>query len=249
MKFSAIIPARYASSRFPGKPLALIGGKPMVQHVYECVSACEQLEEVVVATDDKRIADCVQAFGGKVIMTRDDHPSGTDRIAEAADLLANSDVWVNVQGDEPFILSEQLNQLCSFFQNPKVDIATLAHPLNKLEDILNPNVVKVVMSSNERALYFSRSPIPYLRGLEQAAWPDAKKHFQHLGIYAYRSEVLKQLTALPPSPLETSESLEQLRWLEAGYRIYVGITPYKSIGVDTPEDLEKAELFLREKEA
>jgi 3-deoxy-manno-octulosonate cytidylyltransferase (CMP-KDO synthetase) len=249
MRISAIIPARYASSRFPAKPLALIGGKPMIERVYESVLKCQQFQQVVVATDDERIANCVHAFGGNVMMTRSDHQSGTDRIAEAARQLPDTDVIVNVQGDEPFIQAEQLDQVCAFFQDPRVDIATLAHPLQELDRILDANVVKVAMAASGRALYFSRSPIPYLRGLPQAEWPTSQKHFQHLGIYAYRTEVLIQLTALPPSPLEQAESLEQLRWLEAGYSIYVGITPHKSIGVDTPEDLAKAEHLLKQRGA
>lgn len=249
MRISAIIPARYASSRFPGKPLALIGGKTMIERVYESVRQCNIFQQVIVATDDERIADCVGSFGGIVSMTRNDHQSGTDRIAEAAEQLSDTDVIVNVQGDEPFILAAQLNQVCSFFDDSSVDIATLAHPLSELETILDPNVVKVAMTVSGKALYFSRSPIPYLRGLPQEAWVSTQKHFQHLGIYAYRKEVLEKLTQLPPSPLEQAESLEQLRWLEAGYSIYVGITPHKSVGVDTPEDLLKAELLLEKRNA
>ena len=221
----------------------------MIERVYESVLKCQQFKQVVVATDDERIANCVHSFGGNVVMTRNDHQSGTDRIAEAAQQLPATDVIVNIQGDEPFIRAVQLDQVCAFFRDPTVDIATLAHPLNELDRILDANVVKVAMTASGRALYFSRSPIPYLRGIPQEEWPSTQKYFQHLGIYAYRSKILAQLTELPPSPLEQAESLEQLRWLEAGYSIYVGITPHKSIGVDTPADLAQAEFLLKQRDA
>ena len=243
MKFIAIIPARYASTRFPGKPLALIGGKPMIQRVYEQASSCQQLAQVVVATDDERIRRTVEDFGGQVMMTRSDHISGTDRIAEVAENLPDADVILNIQGDEPFVHVAQLDQLCSFFAERQVAIATLAHPITETETINDPNVVKAVFTPQGRALYFSRAPIPYLRGLAPEDWGRKGLHFQHLGLYAYRREVLLALTKLPPAPLEEAESLEQLRWLTADYPIYVGVTPYKSLGIDTPDDLVKAEVF------
>ncbi len=247
MKFTAIIPARYASTRFPGKPLALIGGKPMIQRVYEQATSCKQLTKVVVATDDERIRQAVEDFGGQVMMTRADHISGTDRIAEVAMHLPDSDVIINIQGDEPFVRVEQLEQLCSFFDQPNVAIATLAHRITEAAMITDPNVVKAVFTPKGRALYFSRAPIPYLRGIDHQNWVKEGLHFQHLGLYAYRRDVLLELTKLPPAPLEEAESLEQLRWLAADYPIYVGVTPYKSLGIDTPEDLVKAEKYWAER--
>jgi 3-deoxy-manno-octulosonate cytidylyltransferase (CMP-KDO synthetase) len=247
MKFTAIIPARYASTRFPGKPLALIGGKPMIQRVYEQAISCKQLTNVIVATDDERIRQAVENFGGQVMMTRSDHISGTDRIAEVVAHLPDVEVVINIQGDEPFVRVEQLEQLCSFFTQPEVAIATLAHPITDAAMITDPNVVKAVFAPNGRALYFSRAPIPYLRGIAQQDWVKEGVHFQHLGLYAYSRDVLLALTTLPPAPLEQSESLEQLRWLAADYPIFVGVTPYKSLGIDTPEDLVKAEEFLGER--
>ncbi len=246
MKFAAIIPARFASTRFPGKPLALIGGRPMIQHVYEQALACEQLSRVVVATDDERIKACVQKFGGEVYMTSDQHPSGTDRVAEVATQLHDIDVVINIQGDEPFVQPMQLEQLCSMFSEAAVEIATLAHPISEEDFIHDPNVVKVVFSANNRALYFSRSAIPFLRGQTEGEWKDRQQHYQHLGLYAYRREVLLQLTKLSPSSLEQAESLEQLRWLQADFSIYLGVTPHKSLGIDTPADLERAERWWRE---
>ncbi|PTM13168.1 MAG: 3-deoxy-manno-octulosonate cytidylyltransferase [Bacteroidetes bacterium] len=249
MKIMAIIPARYASTRFPGKPLAIIGGKPMVQRVYEQALQCRQLTAVVVATDDERIRQAVLAFGGEVVMTRDDHPSGTDRIAEVAAQFPEVDIVVNIQGDEPFVQVDQLDQLCAFFADPSVAIATLAHPLVTAASIADPNIVKAVFSGTGRALYFSRSPVPYLRGVPVAEWAGQEQHFQHLGLYAYRRDVLLAITQLPPSPLERAESLEQLRWLEAGYPIYIGVTPTKSLGIDTPEDLQQAEAWWNAQQA
>ncbi|MEO0874575.1 MAG: 3-deoxy-manno-octulosonate cytidylyltransferase [Bacteroidota bacterium] len=244
MKFTAIIPARYGSSRFPGKPLAVLGDRPMIQHVYEKAKACSSLSEVIVATDDERILSCVEGFGGMAMMTSKLHPSGTDRVAEVAATLSNTDVVINIQGDEPFVQVEQLEQLCGLFTNSAVQIATLAHPIAEEDFIHDPNVVKVVFSEQGRALYFSRSPIPYLRDVSIGEWYQRKAHFQHLGLYAYRTSVLLELTQLPPSVLEQGESLEQLRWLQAGYGIYLGVTMHKSIGIDTVEDLRRGEAFL-----
>lgn len=240
MKFLAIIPARYASTRFPGKPLAMIAGKPMIQRVYE--RASEVFEHCYVATDDSRIEQAVVAFGGRVVLTRDDHQSGTDRCCEAMQLIAQEtglefDVVVNIQGDEPFIASEQLLQLKASFDDPDTDIATLIKPFTGEEDIFNPNSPKVVVSKSGFALYFSRSVIPFQRGVDPAAWPNSHIYYKHIGLYAYRCAVLREIAGLATSELERAESLEQLRWLENGYRIKTSITTIASYGIDTPEDL------------
>ncbi len=250
MKFLAIIPARYASTRFPGKPLALLGGKPVIQRVYEQVAGV--LDDAVVATDDKRIFDAVEAFGGKVVMTSPDHKSGTDRCREAYDKLGCPfDVVINVQGDEPFIRPEQLEALKRCFEDPQTDIATLVKPFT-VEDGLaaleNPNSPKVVLDGQSRALYFSRSVIPFLRGVPREEWLSRHTFYKHIGLYAFRAEALQAVTNLPQSSLEIAESLEQLRWLENGYKIGVGISGFETVGIDTPEDLERAEAFLRETE-
>jgi 3-deoxy-manno-octulosonate cytidylyltransferase (CMP-KDO synthetase) len=232
-----IIPARYASSRFPGKPLALIHGKPMVQWVYERVQSSEVCD-LVVATDDERIAACVRGFGGRVVMTSPDHASGTDRCGEAALSLApaDHDVVINIQGDEPLISPKEIHLLASAFEDRSVQIATLVNPFNDDSLLQNPNVVKVVKAKNGNVLYFSRLPIPYLRG-ESAVPP--KSYYRHIGVYAYRYGVLRQIVQLPTSELENSEKLEQLRWLENGYTIRALECDYQGIGVDTPEDLAK----------
>lgn len=249
MKFIAIIPARYASTRFPGKPLALLGGKPVIQRVYEQVAGV--LDDAVVATDDRRIYDAVLAFGGKAEMTSTEHRSGTDRCWEAYCKQGGAyDVVVNVQGDEPFIRPAQLEALKRCFDDPETQIATLVKPFAEkdgLEALENPNSPKVVLDGRSRALYFSRSVIPYLRGVDRAEWLHRHTYYKHIGIYAFRTEVLREVTALPQSPLELAESLEQLRWLENGYRIGVGVTNFDTVGIDTPEDLERAERFLKEK--
>ena len=259
MIFIGIIPARYASTRFPGKPLADLGGKPMIQRVYE--QAKKVLDHVLVATDDTRIYDCVRAFGGEVVMTSPNHTCGTDRVYEAYQIYTSelqnrielpnhhNIVVVNIQGDEPFIQPDQIKALMDCFPT---EIATLVHPFtvnDTWEDLQNPNYVKVAIASEAkgtnnttigRALYFSRSVIPYLRGVEQNEWLLQGKHFRHIGMYAYRADVLQQITHLPPSLLEKSESLEQLRWLENGFTIRVALTHHASIGIDTPEDLQLA---------
>ncbi len=249
MKFIAIIPARYASTRFPGKPLAVLGGKTMIQRVYEQVAGV--LDDAVVATDDERIYEAVKAFGGKVVMTSTEHRSGTDRCREAYLKVGDKyDVVVNVQGDEPFIQASQLEALKRCFENPATQIATLVKPF-KAEDGLaaleNPNSPKVVLDEASQALYFSRSVIPYLRNVPREEWLMKHTFYKHIGIYAFRAEVLREVTALPQSTLEKAESLEQLRWLENGYKIGVGVTDIETIGIDTPEDLEKAEAFLNAK--
>ena len=244
MTFTAIIPARYASTRFPGKPLAVLGGKTVIQRVYEQVSS--MLSEVYVATDDQRIFDCVASFGGKAVMTRTDHQSGTDRIEEAVEKTATlADVIINVQGDEPFIQPSQIQTLMQLFDDPSTQIGTLGKPFESLEAVENPNSPKIVTDNRGFALYFSRSIIPYIRGKAQTDWFGEYPFLKHLGVYAYRREVLAEVTKLPQSSLEKAESLEQLRWLQNGYRIRVGLTDVETVGIDTPEDLKKAELFLK----
>ncbi|MCR5579589.1 MAG: 3-deoxy-manno-octulosonate cytidylyltransferase [Prevotella sp.] len=244
MKFMAIIPARYASTRFPGKPLAILGGKTVIQRVYEQVSSV--LDEVYVATDDERIFQAVEGFGGRAVMTRADHKSGTDRIEEAAEKIGSTaDVIINVQGDEPFIQPSQIETLMHLFDAPETQIGTLGKPFESLEAVDNPNSPKIVTDTRGFALYFSRSVIPFIRGVDRQDWFGRYPFLKHLGIYAYRREVLRQVTALPQSSLEQAESLEQLRWLQNGYRIRVGLTDVETVGIDTPEDLSRAEAFLK----
>jgi 3-deoxy-manno-octulosonate cytidylyltransferase (CMP-KDO synthetase) len=247
--FIAIIPARYASTRFPGKPLAMLAGKPVIQRVYEQVSGV--FDETYVATDDARIEEAVKAFGGKVVMTSSNHNSGTDRCFEAyTNVGGGYDVVVNVQGDEPFIRPSQLLAVKACFEDPATHIATLVKPFtadNPFAVLENVNSPKVVVNKNMNALYFSRSIIPYQRNAEKRDWLKNHTYYKHIGLYAYRADVLKEITALPQSPLELSESLEQLRWLENGYTIKVGITNVETIGIDTPEDLKRAEEELRVK--
>lgn len=241
MKIAGIIPARYASTRFPGKPLADIGGRSLIERVYRQVQQTACIQEVVVATDDERILRHVLDFGGQAVMTRPDHASGTDRCAEVAEALSGFDIMVNIQGDEPFIRPEQIEAaLKPLLVSSGAGIATLARRMDRREDIFNPNVVKVVFSEHGRALYFSRSPIPYLRGVPEAEWPGTVAFYKHIGLYAFRRDVLTALTKLPMSAHEQAESLEQLRWLDAGYAIAVTVTPYETIGVDTPEDVARA---------
>ena len=244
MKFIGIIPARYASTRFPGKPLAMLGGRTVIQRVYEQVAAV--LEEAYVATDDERIFKAVEEFGGRVVMTRQDHKSGTDRIEEAAEKIGtHADVIINIQGDEPFIQKSQIETLKKLFENPDTQIGTLGKRFDNIEAASNPNSPKIVTDKNGFALYFSRSIIPYIRGKEQTEWLQHFPFLKHLGLYAYRRDVLRQITQLPQSPLELAESLEQLRWLENGYRIRVGLTDVETVGIDTPEDLRRAEEFIK----
>jgi 3-deoxy-manno-octulosonate cytidylyltransferase (CMP-KDO synthetase) len=254
MDFIGIIPARYASTRFPGKPLADMAGKPMIQRVYE--QASKELETVFVATDDTRIYDAVKTFGGNVVMTGEHHKSGTDRCYEAFKSITNYElqitkeqqfVIVNIQGDEPFIQPEQIAALKACFDDESTQIASLVKPFVEADGIgalLNPNSPKVVLNNKSEAMYFSRSVIPFLRGVEQSEWLAKHTFYKHIGLYAYRAEVLAEITALPQSSLEMSESLEQLRWLEAGYRIKMGITTHETIGIDTPEDMARAIAFL-----
>ena len=247
LRFIGIIPARYASTRFPGKPLAMLGGKYVIQRVYEQVSRV--LPNVVVALDDDRIAAAVDSFGGRWVMTHTDHKCGTDRCLEA--YLKNGgeeDVVINIQGDEPFVQPSQLEAIMQCFSDAHPGSAKLAKhfdgppPFPELETPTSP---KVVVDRQWNAKYFSRSVVPYVRNAEKAQWPAVHQFYTHLGMYAYRADVLKRITGLPQSALEIAESLEQLRWLENGYKIKVGVTDVETIGIDTPQDLENAEQFLR----
>ena len=249
MKFLGIIPARYASTRFPGKPLADMDGKPMIQRVYERVLST--VDAQYVATDDERIADAVRAFGGNVVMTSDKHRSGTDRCYEAYQKVgAGYDVVINIQGDEPFIHPQQIELLKTCFDAPEVQIATLVKPFDASGDfestIFNPNSAKVVLNNRSEAMYFSRSIIPYIRGEKYTDWLKLHTFYKHIGMYAYRADVLKEITSLPQSSLEKMESLEQLRWLQNGYKIKVAITDQETIGIDTPEDLQRAVEYLKQ---
>ena len=246
MKSLAIIPARYASTRFPAKPLATLGGKLIIQRVYEQVKRA--VEDVVVATDDDRIMAAVEAFGGSAVMTSTEHRSGTDRCYEALQKVGGDyDIVINVQGDEPFIQPEQIRSLVSCFEDEATDIATLVKPFTPedgIEALENPNSPKVVISRDMKAIYFSRSVIPYIREVERTEWLTKHTFYKHIGMYAFRAKTLGEVTALAQSSLELSEKLEQLRWLESGYRIGVGITHIETIGIDTPDDLRRAEEFL-----
>ncbi len=245
MNFTAIIPARYASTRFPGKPLAILGGKPVIQRVYEQVAGV--IPDTWVATDDERILKAVEAFGGKAVMTSSNHKSGTDRIEEAAEKInTQADVIINIQGDEPFVQASQIETICQQFDNPSTQIATIGKPFATMDEVDNVNSPKIVTDNNGFALYFSRSVIPFVRGKEHGEWLHDYPFLKHLGIYAYRRDVLHEITQLPQSSLEKAESLEQLRWLQNGYRIRVGMTQVETVGIDTPADLERAEMFLKQ---
>ena len=246
MRIAAIIPARYHSTRLPAKPLQKLGGKSIIEWVYHAVKAV--IEDVVVATDDVRIAEEVERFGGCAIMTSKAHRSGTDRCAEALTKMGSDyDVVINVQGDEPFIRREHIEALIECFNNPETEIATLAKPMTSAEDVAdihNPNSVKVVTDLRGRALYFSRAAIPYQRDVEQSEWSKHHTYLKHIGVYAFRAQTLKAVTSLDTSSLEQTEKLEQLRWLEHGYYISVAKPPYATMGIDTPEDLQRAEEML-----
>lgn len=240
MKILGIIPARYGSTRFPGKPLVDIDGKTMIQRVYEQAKSCTSLTDVVVATDDDRIFNEVTRFGGKVAMTSAEHQSGTDRCAEVINNINEIyDVVINIQGDEPFINPMQIKQLCNCFNDPKTQIATLVKKISKTDELFNENKVKVVLNNNQFALYFSRNPIPYFRGEPKENWLNKHTYFKHIGIYGYQTPILKEITQLSPSSLELTEGLEQLRWLENGFNIKVAETELEAISIDTPEDLQK----------
>lgn len=245
MEFIGIIPARFQSTRFPGKPLAILDNKPIIQWVYE--NAKKALTEVYVATDDERIFKAVESFGGKAVYTSPNHQSGTDRCAEAAQKVAEKiqfDVIINIQGDEPFIRAEQIEGLKDCFNSPETEIATLIKPITNAAEITNINRPKVVINKNQEALYFSRSPIPFVRDCPTEEWINRNTFFAHIGMYAYRFDILLNLTQLPIGILEKAESLEQLRWLENRFKIKTAQTTFENIGIDTPEDLENAKKFL-----
>jgi 3-deoxy-manno-octulosonate cytidylyltransferase (CMP-KDO synthetase) len=237
MQILGLIPARYASTRFPGKPLVDIAGKSMIQRVYEQAKKCKDLSEVIVATDDKRIFDHVVGFHGMVVITSADHQSGTDRCAEVALQHPQYDVIINIQGDEPYIDPAQISTLAACFKSPDTQIATLIKKVQNEQELLNPNAPKVVVNQLSEAIYFSRSPVPYVRGHKQQSWLQQYTYFKHIGIYGYRADILQQITKLPVSPLEKAERLEQLRWIENVYRIKVAETELETYAIDTPEDL------------
>jgi 3-deoxy-manno-octulosonate cytidylyltransferase (CMP-KDO synthetase) len=248
MQFLGLIPARYSSSRFPGKPLADIDGKSMILRVYEQASACFKF--VYVATDDDRIKNHVLEFGGKVVMTSAKHRSGTDRCAEAAKTLNDLegicfDVIINIQGDEPFIQAEQLELICSCFNESDTEIASLVKKISNTDDLVNPNIPKVILNNKLEAIYFSRSIIPYIRNIPPEQWLEKHTFFKHIGLYAYRYETLLKLTELPPSSLEIAESLEQIRWIQNGFKIKIAETKTENLAIDTPQDLERAREYLR----
>lgn len=240
MQTLGIIPSRFASTRFPGKPLVVINGKTMIQRVYEQACKATSLAQVLVATDDKRIFTHVQSFGGQVIMTKNSHQSGTDRCAEVAFNFQDMEAIINIQGDEPFINPQQIDQVAiQLKQNTALNIATLAKRITDSTQLFSPNIVKVVFNQSHVANYFSRSPIPYLRGIDQNDWIAQGLFYKHIGLYGYRRQTLLAITQLPESRLEKAESLEQLRWLENGYQIGIGLTDIETVGIDTPADLEK----------
>lgn len=247
MKFVGIIPARYASTRFPGKPLADILGQPMIQRVYE--RASQVLDTVVVATDDQRIYDAVVQFGGRVVMTSENHKTGTDRCYEALTKLPETyDVVINIQGDEPFIAIDQIEALKNCFVSDQIQLATLVKPFDantSIDELENPNTPKVVLSQTGEAICFSRSVIPYLRGVEKSQWAAAHTYYKHIGIYAYRTDILAQITKMTQTPIEKAESLEQLRWLENGLHIHVAITHSDNHSIDTPEDLQRVVALMK----
>jgi len=243
MKILGIIPARYASSRFPGKPLVVIDGVTMIRRVYEQALQCPSLDKVIIATDNVAISNHVELFGGNVMMTGEHHLSGTERCHEVVEKLQLTgeiyDYVINIQGDEPFIEPKQIMSVADCFSVPGTLVATLIRKVTSIEELANPNVVKVVVDQHGSALYFSRSAIPFSRGINPQEWSAATCYYKHVGIYGYRSSVLEELIALPPSPLELAESLEQLRWLENGFRIQTQVTEYESIAIDIPADLLK----------
>ena len=241
MNILGIIPARYGSTRFEGKPLALINGKMMIQRVYEQAKKADKLSEVVVATDDERIYNAVVGFGGKAVMTSTKHKSGTDRCCEVVDKIGNGfDAVINIQGDEPYINPLQINQIAELISDKDTQLASLCKPVHDEEELKSPNAVKVVFDKNGKALYFSRFAIPYLRNQIERTF------YKHIGIYAYKCDVLKKVAALPQSGLELAESLEQLRWLENGYTVRMGVTEFESFSVDVPDDIVKIEKIFKE---
>lgn len=247
MKVVGIIPARYASTRFPGKPLALIKGKPMIQRVYE-QALKSKLDAVVIATDDVRIADAVMDFGGQYVMTSPNHRSGTDRCCEALDLLKTKyDAVVNIQGDEPFIDPKQIDLLVDLILRDDTPLASLAKRIDDADELFSPNAVKVVVNQEGNALYFSRNPIPFMRNVDRDEWLAKGRFYKHIGIYAYKADVLHQVARMEPSALEQAESLEQLRWLENGLAIRMALSDAENISIDTPDDLHRAEQYAQTK--
>ena len=249
MKILGIIPARFASTRFPGKPLTLINGKTMIQRVYEQSLKAESLTDIVVATDDQRIYDAVIAFGGNVMLTSSEHNSGTDRCCEIVEKIGSQyAAAVNIQGDEPFINPEQINHIASLISTEKSQIASLCKPIKDEDELFDENVVKVVFDKNDKALYFSRQTIPFLRKAEknEKSWMEQRTFYKHIGIYAYKVDVLKEIAKLPQSGLELSECLEQLRWIENSYEIKMGITKFESYSIDTPQDVEKCLKYFKD---
>ena len=244
-----VIPARYASTRFPGKSLIDIQGKSMIQRVYVQAMKSKSLDKVVVATDDERIAQHVKRFGGEFVMTRADHPSGTDRCFEAMKLAGgNYNYVINIQGDEPFIDPSQIDLLADTLKGGKTELATLMIPVDSHELLFNEGEVKVTVNTNMEALYFSRMVIPYIKGVDQKEWHKHFNYYRHVGMYAYRTDILEQICKLKPSSLELAESLEQLRWLENGYKIKVAVTQHDSHCIDTPEDVERVLKMIKKKE-
>jgi 3-deoxy-manno-octulosonate cytidylyltransferase (CMP-KDO synthetase) len=242
MKIIGIIPARYESSRFPGKPLADILGESMIQRVYNKCLLATSLQDVYVATDDQRIFDHIESFGGKVIMTKSTHTNGTERCKEVLSKIKSNDidVVINIQGDEPFISPNQIDLLANiFFLYPETQIGTLIKKIEDYDTLFNPNTPKVVFTPNNDALYFSRNTIPYQRDHDQSTWLDNHDYFKHIGIYGYTSKTLNEIVDTDETSLESTEKLEQLRWLENGFRIKVAKTTHETIGIDTPEDLER----------
>jgi 3-deoxy-manno-octulosonate cytidylyltransferase (CMP-KDO synthetase) len=240
-----VIPARYASTRFPAKPLADIGGKSMIQRVYEQVIKSKLVNETVVATDHAEIFNHVKKFGGQVCMTKKNHVSGTDRCFEVLELQKKGFKYIiNIQGDEPFIQPEQIDLLAKLLDG-KTEIATLVKKIDDKEQLFNPNVVKAVVSNNNQALYFSRSTVPHIRNTNETEWLSKHSFYKHIGMYGYRADILKKITVLPVSSLEKAESLEQLRWLENGFKISIAETLTETIGIDTPDDLKKALAYLK----
>jgi 3-deoxy-manno-octulosonate cytidylyltransferase (CMP-KDO synthetase) len=239
MKILGIIPARFASSRFPGKPLADIAGKSMIQRVYEQCLKSSSLDKLIVATDDQRILNHVKSFGGDAIMTSENHPSGTDRCNEVAALFPEFEICINIQGDEPMIDPQQIDLVCQCFDDANAGLATLVKKITTTEELFDPNTPKVIFNTDMEAIYFSRSTIPFLRNSVQDKWLDDHTYYKHIGIYGYRTAILSEITKLEMSELEKAEALEQLRWVENGYKIKVAITDKESQAIDTPQDLQK----------
>lgn len=245
MNIYGVIPARYASTRFPGKPLIDIAGKTMIQRVYEQSKKCSSLKDVIIATDDQRIFDHAISIGAKVLMTSEDHTSGTDRCAEVLDNIDDCDVIINIQGDEPLIDPNQIELLCNCFNDPNTDIATLVKKIESIDVLFNSNTPKVILDHNSFAIYFSRESIPHIRNVDREDWLNKHTFYQHIGIYGYKADVLKEITQLNTSSLERAESLEQLRWIENGYKIKTACTEIDSIAIDSPEDLDKVLSHLK----